>query len=143
MEQVKDENYYQNLDKRTKEYKEWKAKREAESEGLGDTLEKVFEATGVADVVKFIAGEDCGCAERKQKLNTLFRFGRPECLKEDEYVFLADFYAEPKNTIQGEDKVRLIKIYNRVFRTNKKITSCGPCLRSTYNQLKEYFDNYN
>ena len=70
----KDENYYENLDKRTKEYKEWKAKREAASEGVGDAVEKVLKATGVADVVKFIAGEDCGCDERKAKLNKLCRF---------------------------------------------------------------------
>ena len=71
----KDLEYYENLDKRTKEYKEWKANKEKEDEasskGLGDSVEKVLKATGVSDVVKFIAGEDCGCDERKEKLNDL------------------------------------------------------------------------
>ena len=46
-------------DKRTKEYKEWKAKHAAASEGLGDTVEKITKATGIKKAVKFIAGEDC------------------------------------------------------------------------------------
>ena len=34
-------------DKRTKAYKEWKKKFDAAPEGLGDTVEKVTEATGI------------------------------------------------------------------------------------------------
>ena len=40
-------------DKRTKEYKEWKV-----SQGLGDTIEKVTEATGIKKAVKWAMGED-------------------------------------------------------------------------------------
>lgn len=36
---------------------------------LGTTLEKIFKFTGIAWVVKKIWGEDCGCEERKQKLD--------------------------------------------------------------------------
>ena len=53
---VKDQEYYENLDKRTKEYKEWKANFDASSVGLGDSIEKVTEATGIKKAVKFIAG---------------------------------------------------------------------------------------
>mgnify|MGYP003123993136 FL=1 len=57
-------------DKRTKEYKEWKKKFNKENTiGLGDIVEKVTEATGIKKAVKFIAGEDCGCNERKEKMN--------------------------------------------------------------------------
>ena len=44
----------------------------AESKGLGDTVEKVLEATGISKVAKWILGEDCGCDERKAKLNELY-----------------------------------------------------------------------
>ena len=57
-------------DKRTKAYKEWKAKYDNQSKGLGDTVKKVFDKTGVSKAVKFIAGEDCGCKERQTKMNT-------------------------------------------------------------------------
>ena len=39
--------------------------RKQESKGLGDTIEKVFEATGIKKLVHFIAGDDCNCNERK------------------------------------------------------------------------------
>ena len=47
-------------DKRTKAYKEWKAKQEKEAKGLGDTIESITEATGIKKVVKFVAGDYCG-----------------------------------------------------------------------------------
>ena len=59
-------------DKRTKEYKEWKALQP--SEGLGDTIEKVLD-NPVGKALKkliFKDGEDCGCEERKKKLNKAF-----------------------------------------------------------------------
>ena len=40
-------------------------KRKPISKGLGDTVEKITKATGIEKVVKFIAGEDCGCDKRK------------------------------------------------------------------------------
>jgi hypothetical protein len=56
-------------DKRTKAYKQWKAKYDKSSKGLGDTVEKITTATGIKKAVKFLAGEDCGCDERKELLN--------------------------------------------------------------------------
>ena len=41
------------------------------SEGLGDTVEKITKATGIKKLVKFVAGDDCGCEERRKKLNKL------------------------------------------------------------------------
>lgn len=42
------------------------------SQGLGDTIEKITNKTGVKSVVKAVSnavGKDCGCEERKKKLN--------------------------------------------------------------------------
>jgi hypothetical protein len=44
------------------------------SEGLGDTIEKVFEKTGIKHVAKKALGEDCGCNKRKETLNKLFPY---------------------------------------------------------------------
>ena len=57
----KDVNYYEGLDKRSKEYKQWKKSQKAE--GLGDVVEKITEATGINKAVKWLAGDDCGCDE--------------------------------------------------------------------------------
>lgn len=140
------QEYYETLDKRTKQYKaykEWKKKRETASEGVGDTLEKVFEATGVADVVKFIAGEDCGCTERKAKLNKLLPFTNPECFTEEEYVWLSDFFATRRSAVDRNTQMQLVDIYNRVFRRKQRLTTCSSCIRQVYNDLKRYYDNYN
>ena len=43
-----------------------------ESKGLGDTIAKITEATGIKKVVDTIAnktGKDCGCAKRQENLN--------------------------------------------------------------------------
>jgi hypothetical protein len=56
-----------------------KPKTESTVEGLGDVIEKVTEVTGIKSVVeKFseLTGFDCGCEERKQKLNELFSFNK-------------------------------------------------------------------
>ena len=64
------------------------------SVGLGDTIEKVTTATGIKRAIKFLAGEDCGCEERKEKLNKLFRYKKPLCLTEEEYHWLDEFKTE-------------------------------------------------
>ena len=138
--------YYENLDKRTKEYKNyknWKENQEAASKGLGDSLEKVFEATGIADAVKFIAGEDCGCDERKAKLNKLLPFRNPECFTEEEYVWLADLFEKHTNVVDRTTQQKLVDTYNRVFHKKQRLTSCGSCIRRVYTDLKTYFDRYN
>ena len=73
---LEERGYYNTIDKRSKdyrEYKQWKATKveegykshkksvEKQSKGLGDTIAKITKATGIDKVVKFIAGEDCGC----------------------------------------------------------------------------------
>jgi hypothetical protein len=42
---------------------------------LGTTLQKIFRYTGIEWIVKKIWGEDCGCEERKEKLDN-FKFTR-------------------------------------------------------------------
>ena len=47
------------------------------SKGLRDTIEKITKATGikkVVDKVSEVTGKDCGCADRKDKLNRLFPY---------------------------------------------------------------------
>ena len=45
------------------------------AKGLGDTIESITEATGIKAAVEMFSkatGIDCGCDERKAKLNELF-----------------------------------------------------------------------
>lgn len=137
----KDETYYNQLDKRTKEYKEWKAKQP--SKGLGDTVEKVLNKTGVAKLAKWIMGDDCGCNERRDKLNRLFPFKNPKCLKEDEYEFLHLWFQKTRHTITHEEQTRVIEIYNRVFSTKYTVQTCGGCVKWKLQDLNKLYLEYN
>lgn len=111
-------------DKRTKEYKEWKAKHAAASEGLGDTVEKITTATGIKKAVKFLAGEDCGCDERKEKLNQMFRYKKPECLSESEFQLIRAAVNSKKNKFTPVEQDMFTNIYERIFKTK---VDCTPC----------------
>jgi DNA-directed RNA polymerase subunit F len=133
-------------DKRTKAYKEWKknfdAEQENKSKGLGDDIEKITEATGIKKLVKFIAGEDCGCDERKEKLNKIFRHNKLECLTEDEYNYLTVLFAKNKNVLNNEEVKKLYEISNRIFNKKNKPSSCSSCVRTTVLRLKKVVDAY-
>lgn len=130
-------------DKRSKAYKEWKKKFNKDSKGVGDTIEKITEATGIKKAVKFLAGEDCGCEERKEKLNYLFPYYKPKCFTEDEYLYLKEFFSLNKNTINSETQKKLLDIYNRVFNEKKQASSCSSCfLNGVHAKLKRLIEEY-
>jgi hypothetical protein len=118
------------------------ARKKKQAEGLGDTVEQILEVTGVAKVAKWLLGEDCGCEERKQKLNELWRYKKPECLTEDEYNFLDAFYNRNRSSVKPSEQTELLKIYNRVLHERMQPTSCGSCLREVVNKLNTLYAVY-
>ena len=114
-----------------------------EPTGLGDTIEIVLEKTGIAKVAKWLLGEDCGCEERKEKLNKLFPYAKPKCLTEDEFTYLTESKVLEKNVIIPSEQRELLTIYNRVFSQKREPTSCGSCLREVVNGLKSIINEYN
>lgn len=50
------------------------AKKDKKSKGLGDTIEKITEKTGIKTAVKKVFGEDCGCNQRRDFLNRVFPY---------------------------------------------------------------------
>ena len=114
----KDKEYYQNLDKRTSEYKRYKKRQRAKSKGLGDTVKKATKATGIDKAVKFVAGEDCGCDERQEKLNNFFSYDVPECLTEEEFNYLQRFFKNEPIVINMDTQNNCL-IYITVFLKTK------------------------
>lgn len=112
------------------------------AQGLGDTIEQITEATGIKKLVKFIAGDDCGCDARKEKLNALFPYHKPECLTEDEYNYLDESKVLDKNTIKPSEQDAILKIYNRVFHVSGEPTSCASCLRDIVIKMQKVFAEY-
>ena len=112
------------------------------SEGLGDTVAKITEVTGIDKLVKFIAGEDCGCEERKKKLNELFPYRTPQCLTEDEYTYLNESQVLNKQTLKPSEQDAILKVYNRIFGISREPTSCATCWLEIIQKMKKVFNEY-
>lgn len=74
------------------------------SKGVGDTIAKITNATGldkVADAVAKMAGkEDCGCNRRRKTLNEIFPYTKQTEIKETPYI-----NSKPLDKIEGEYEV--------------------------------------
>jgi len=112
------------------------------AEGLGDTVENVLKLTGISKLVNFVAGEDCGCEERKAKLNALFPYRQVKCLTEDEYTYLTESEVLNKQTLKPSEQDAILKIYNRIFGISREPTSCATCWMEIINKMKTVFNEY-
>ena len=112
------------------------------SVGLGDTVEKVLEATGIAKVAKFIMGEDCGCDERKEKLNVIFPYRKPECLTEAEFNYLTEIELATKNTFRPSEVTRVREIYSRVMKVRLEPSNCASCFKEIVLNLVKVYESY-
>ena len=82
--------------------------------------------TGIEALVKFIAGEDCGCSERKEKLNKLFPYNRqPQCMNESEYNYWVEFKKSSPNTLSSQEADEVAKIWNRLFQDSRQGDRAG------------------
>jgi hypothetical protein len=113
------------------------------AEGLGDTIEQITTATGIKAAVDWFSdqtGIDCGCDARKQKLNAIFRYRKPECLTKAEYETLGGLLS--KNVIRTAEQKEINIIYNRIFNTRVEPTNCGSCLKGRIDELRKVYNTY-
>tara|TARA_Y100001937_G_C7111134_1_gene327674 strand:+ start:722 stop:1096 length:375 start_codon:yes stop_codon:yes gene_type:complete len=115
----------------------------SKSKGLGDTIQKITEATGVEKVVKKFFGEDCGCDKRRDRLNKMFPYRQIKEMTEEQYNFFKDVlqpaYRGHKN-LKGENSKYFYKMYNDIFGKNMKITKCTSCNKNMYIELLKVFE---
>jgi len=153
------------FDKRTNDYKncieaEKRAKAEAEdghevdlpdlkteTKGLGDAVEVVAKLTGVKALVDKLFGKDCGCDERKERLNKLKWFQKSNRLElhPEEFIILHRYFSKGNKLRVFDSKVRneLIPMHNRLFWTQYDIgTSCQSCLKDVSNKLFTTYKAY-
>ena len=118
------------------------AKKKAQ--GLGDTIEQITEATGIKKAVEMFSkatGIDCGCDERKAKLNELFSYSRKvNCLTETDYNLLSDLIT--KNTLTPADQKILTDIYYNVFNYRLQLSACGSCWAGKVQELRKVYNEY-
>jgi hypothetical protein len=119
----------------------------AKSEGLGDSIDKLTTKTGIKKLVEFVAGEDCGCDQRRDRLNEIFKYKRnePKCLTEEEYNWLKKYFDNPASFSYVVIKTKIGTIWARVFGMHyKKICNCnnGRQLIRYTDELKKVFESY-
>jgi hypothetical protein len=124
--------------------------RPKKSKGLGDTIEKITEATGIKKVVEAISeatGLDCGCGDEKSGrhkwLNELFPYKTVECLNDEDNEWLANFFSTTNNQLTPKQQNRIIDIYKNVFNQNIQPSNCGSCWRDRVNELKKVYETQN
>lgn len=116
------------------------------AKGLGDTIEQITEATGIKTAVEMFSkatGIDCGCEERKAKLNELFSYSRKvNCLTESDYNALTDLIAPNKSTLTIEEQKVIADIYFNVFNYRLQLSSCGSCWAGKVQELRRVYEQY-
>jgi len=116
------------------------------AKGLGDTIEQITEATGIKAAVEMFSkatGIDCGCEERKAKLNQLFSYNRNiNCLTEKDYNALTDLIAPNKDTLTIEEQNVISEIYLNVFNYRLQLSSCGSCWKGKIDELRKVYNEY-
>ncbi len=116
------------------------------SEGVGDTIEKIAKKTGIKKVVGWIAGKDCGCQERKDKLNRIFRY-KAECMIQSEYEWFKQYKKRhnPKN-YSKEDVHTLVMTFTRIFKRRPSVCSnCNGAVKvmgDIYEALNNIYETY-
>jgi phenylalanyl-tRNA synthetase beta subunit len=121
------------------------ARGRKKAQGLGDTIEQITEVTGIKSVVeKFVkaTGVDCNCDKRKETLNRLFPYHKPNCLVEEDYNYLTEFFGRLKDQVSVNDQYKLIDVYFRIFNIKVDKSNCGSCWRDRIAELRKVYNEY-
>lgn len=148
-ESISQEATKQNEDIKTQEDLEAKHEQNPTidtSVGLGDVVEKITKSTGIKNIVDWFTpeGEDCGCYERKEKLNKtpiLIRKTSIECLTLDEYNFMKPLLSN-NAPINSKNVEKLSKIYERVFNIKLQSDCKGCSFAKKLDELKAVLKTY-
>ena len=114
------------------------------SKGLGDKIAAVTKATGIEKVVKTFFGDDCGCDERRDRLNKMFPSRKVEQMNEEQVAFFRDVLQVKYRTHAnlGRDiGDKFYQLYQDVFGVKKTKTSCSSCNKSMYIELLKVYES--
>ena len=109
------------------------------SKGLGDTVAKITEKTGIDKLVHKYFGDDCGCDKRQDKLNKMVPYG-PYLCAEDAETLREEILTKWGSKLDTAASRQFFAIYNRTFNTNEQFTTCGSCVARMYKNLKKIYD---
>ena len=98
------------------------------------------EATGIKAVVKAVAGDDCGCKERKEKLNRLFPYHSSLRMTEEQKAVWNNVIDPDykRGRLQRTSKVALEKMYKDMG-APVKIGGCPSCARKALKRMEAIY----
>lgn len=123
----------------SKKPKRTSKRTKTKSKGLGDTVEKITEATGIKKVVEALT-DDCGCQERKEQLNKLFPYATtmtPEQKAQYEAVIKP---AADKGVLSADAQRLANDMYRDVLGFKARFTRCGSCLKDRLVKLQKAYE---
>mgnify|MGYP003649688371 CR=1 FL=1 len=143
-------------DKRSKEYRELKEAFASQNEinGLGDVVEAFTKATGIkaiVDKVSDVLGVDCGCDERRERLNNLLPRGRKQvrCMTDEEYVSYGEFMSTRKaGRLEANEVKYLMALYTKIYNRKWRKVRCTQCalksrVKEAMSDLDRTYNNHN
>lgn len=113
------------------------------STGLGDSIDRFTEFTGIKKLVKRLFGDDCGCDERREWLNKRFPYAK-KMNAEQKSIFEKIYgrIAEGKfSQVKADEQEVLRHLYFEIFGVKKKPTSCGSCVKDTLTKLQRVYES--
>jgi len=143
-------------DKRSKEFRLMKEEFASQKEirGLGDVVEAFTKATGikaVVDKVSDVLGVDCGCDERREKLNNLLPRGRKQvrCMTDEEYTEYGLFMnTRKKGRLEADEVKYLMSLYTNIYNRKWAKVRCTQCalkgrVKEAMADLDRTYNNHN
>lgn len=107
--------------------------------GLGDTIDNLIPEV-VKDVVDKIAGEDCGCSDRKSRLNKKFPYFK-QLSDSDKLTWETRLAPALKaGVLKRGDQEQVIAIYHRTYGKMHRKTSCGSCVEKNMIKLQKAYE---
>jgi len=142
-------------DKRSKEFRLMKEQFASQKtvKGLGDVVEAFTKATGIKAIVNKVSdvlGVDCGCDERREKLNNLLPRGRKQvrCFTDEEHVTYGEFMSNRKaGRLSKEEVDYLMALYTEIYNRTWKKVRCTQCamkgrVKEAMSDLDRTFNNH-
>ena len=115
----------------------------SKSLGLGDKVAAITKATGIEKIVKTFFGDDCGCDERRDRLNKMF--SRPvKTMDSAQKKFFEEEimqrYKKSQNLTRhvGDG---FYKLYEDLLNTKKKRSTCTSCNKNMYIDLLKIYNS--
>jgi hypothetical protein len=150
-------------DRRSREFRDMKESFAAQSDtntpkdsirGLGDVIEVITKVTGIKAIVEKVSdvlGVDCGCDDRREKLNNLLPRGRKQvrCMTEEEYTEYGSFVSTRKTgRLEKEEVQYLFSIYTKIYNRKWAKVRCTQCalagrVKEAMADLDRTYENHN